>query len=384
MTWSSSRRSGRSDPTGHGQAEGRRTMMLVRRLLGCSRGCPRGARRRRRRQAANPVARGRQAHRGGAQLRFDMQLTVEAGGTSVAIAASGATRGQDSAKMTMSTSGGPRERRDRHVAAGGGATRDVMRSPTLRRRAPAGSMVRLDLDPGGRSSGLDYSGSSRRRGRSAARARHRVDDSVGTAAVAGKPTTRYRVVIDPSERPGGPRLREQLHAIERAGVRLPRLTEDVWIGRDGRIAGSASIPLRAAGPRDRRDDDVPRLRRSGVDLRAAARAGLRLQAERPATASASRSWATTSSRMSSSRALRRPADRAADLVDRRDPVEHVLDPLPVDLVVGHIRDLRLRAGQLDDPLARARGSRSGSPSRRCRSRPRSPRPSARASARIVS
>ena len=30
--------------------------------------------------------------------------------------------------------------------------------------------------------------------------------------------------------------RRQLRAIERAGVRLPRLTEDVWVGSDGRIS----------------------------------------------------------------------------------------------------------------------------------------------------
>ncbi len=47
------------------------------------------------------------------------------------------------------------------------------------------------------------------------------------------------------------------------------------------------------------------------------------------------------------RAGRLPADRAGDLVDRGLPVEHVLDPLAVDLVVRHIDDLRGRARQLD-------------------------------------
>src|SRR5690242_16517505 len=45
-----------------------------------------------------------------------------------------------------------------------------------------------------------------------------------------------------------------------------------------------------------------------------------------------------------------PGDRAGDLVDRRLAVEHVFDPLSVDLVVGDVRELRARLRQLADAL----------------------------------
>ena len=62
------------------------------------------------------------------------------------------------------------------------------------------------------------------------------------------------------------------------------------------------------------------------------------------------------------RSLGLPADRGGDLLDRRDAVEHVLDPLSVDAVVLDVLELRRRAGRGDhalgevddpDPLLRA-------------------------------
>jgi hypothetical protein len=74
---------------------------------------------------------------------------------------------------------------------------------------------------------------------------------VGTAAVAGKPTTRYKVVIDTKRAAKAvPAFAKQLRTIERAGVHLPRLTEDVWIGSDGRIRRvGLSFPLVQQGVR---------------------------------------------------------------------------------------------------------------------------------------
>ena len=54
------------------------------------------------------------------------------------------------------------------------------------------------------------------------------------------------------------------------------------------------------------------------------------------------------------RPLGLPADRRTDLLRRRDPVEHVLDPVLVDLVVGDVRERRGRVGQLDHPLGERR------------------------------
>ena len=53
-------------------------------------------------------------------------------------------------------------------------------------------------------------------------------------------------------------------------------------------------------------------------------------------ASCERSNAITSARMSSSERVRSPAGRCLDLRGRGDPVQHVLDALPVDLVVREV------------------------------------------------
>ena len=177
-------------------------------------------------EAANPVVAAAKRTADARSSVFDMQMTVEASGTSIAIAASGAMRGQDSAKMTMSTSGG-------------GVT---PRSTCFGRRgdAPQGKTWRLDLDLSAAKLGLDWS-SSRRRGRSRS-------STMSTLEPRSPSRPRYgRDRYERAARAAPPS--QQLHAIERAGVRSA--ADERLIGRDAG-SGRPLIPLRAAGsPRDR-------------------------------------------------------------------------------------------------------------------------------------
>ena len=90
---------------------------------------------------------------------FDMQMTVQAAGQSVAITGSGSMRGQDSAKMTMRTSGGGVDVAfDMRMLRESGSLVMYMRSASLRAALPAGkTWMRLDLDIAAAKLGLDYS-----------------------------------------------------------------------------------------------------------------------------------------------------------------------------------------------------------------------------------
>ena len=70
--------------------------------------------------------------------------------------------------------------------------------------------------------------------------------------VAGSSTTHYRAVVDLRRAARAvPAYGKQLAAVERAtGIRLGRLTQDVWVGNDGRIRRLRSrTPTSAQGVR---------------------------------------------------------------------------------------------------------------------------------------
>ena len=128
-----------------------------------------------------------------------------------------------------------------------------MRSPTFRATLPKPkTWMRLDLDLAAAKLGLDFT-ELIQTSRTLGPLEHGIVSTkrVGTAAVAGKPTTRYKVVIDTKRAARAvPAFAKQLRTIERAGVRLPRLTEDVWVGSDGRIRRVAlSFPFVQQGVR---------------------------------------------------------------------------------------------------------------------------------------
>lgn len=190
-------------------------------------------------EAANPVVAAAKRTAEARSSVFDMQMRVGAGGTSIAIAANGAMRGQDSAKMTMRMrGGGVNAAIDMLMLREAGRLVMYMRSPTFRATLPAGkTWMRLDLDLAAAKLGLDYS-ELIETSRTLGPLEHGIVSTtrVGTATVAGKSTTRYKALIDTKRAARAvPAFAKQLRTIERAGVRLPRLTEDVWIGSDGRI-----------------------------------------------------------------------------------------------------------------------------------------------------
>jgi hypothetical protein len=205
-------------------------------------------------QAANPVVAAAKRTAEARSSVFDMQMKVEAAGTSVAITASGAMRGTDTAKMTMRmTAAGVNSAIDMLMLREAGRLVMYMRSPTFRATLPKGkTWMRLDLDLAAQRLGIDYS-EVIETSRTLGPLEHGLVSTrrVGTAVVAGMETTRYKAVIDTKRAARAvPAFAKQLRAMERQGVRVPRLTEDVWVGRDGRIRRvGLSFPFAQQGVR---------------------------------------------------------------------------------------------------------------------------------------
>jgi hypothetical protein len=170
---------------------------------------------------------------------LDMQVTTSAGGSSVVLTGTGATRGTD-VKVSMK------------VGAGAGAsTMDVillrepsgfvmyMRTPALRSQLPAGkSWLRVDFEKEAAKLGVDFSGLLDASQTLGPLQRGLVSTTrVGRETVAGKPTTHYRAVVDVHRAAAAlPSYAKQVRAIEKAmGARLGRTTQEVWVGTDGRI-----------------------------------------------------------------------------------------------------------------------------------------------------
>jgi hypothetical protein len=205
-------------------------------------------------EAANPVVAAAKRTADARSSVFDMQMTVEAGGQRVSITGTGAMRGQDTAKLAMRTSAaGKSIAFDMLMLREAGRAVMYMRSPTFSASLPKGkTWMRLDLDLAASKLGVDYS-ELIETSRTLGPLEHGLVSTkrVGTATIAGKPATQYRAVIDTKRAAKEvPAFAKQLRAIERAGVRLPRLTEDVWVGSDGRISRVGfAIPLVQQGVR---------------------------------------------------------------------------------------------------------------------------------------
>jgi hypothetical protein len=114
-----------------------------------------------------------------------------------------------------------------------------MRSPVFRSELPPGkTWIRIDLQQQGANLGIDF-GSLLSSSQAFPPLAHGLvaTSRLGTDTVAGKRARHFRVVVDhrraASRLPG---YAKQLAAIERAtGVALRRVTQDVWVGPDGRI-----------------------------------------------------------------------------------------------------------------------------------------------------
>jgi hypothetical protein len=129
-----------------------------------------------------------------------------------------------------------------------------MRSPVFVAQLPKGkSWVRIDLQTQGANLGLDF-GSLIGQSETLAPLEHGLVSTklVARERVAGRSTTHYRAVVDLRRAARAvPAYGKQLAAVERAtGVRLGRVTQDVWVGNDGRIRRlRSSTPTSVQGVR---------------------------------------------------------------------------------------------------------------------------------------
>jgi len=116
-----------------------------------------------------------------------------------------------------------------------------LRSPILQPQLPAGKKwVRIDLQKEGAKLGFDFSALL---GAPTSQSTQIVDlgvvktTSLGRATVAGRSTSHYRVRVDydlAARR--APALRPTIAKLEQlAGVHSLKLTQDVWVGSDGRL-----------------------------------------------------------------------------------------------------------------------------------------------------
>jgi hypothetical protein len=205
--------------------------------------------------AANPVvaAAERSAKARSTTMQFSTATAIPGLGRFVT-SGTGAQRGK-SATMTMRSTGAGRVvKMDAIALAERGAFVMYMRSPLFRPQLPPGkTWVRFDLQKAGASVGIDFSalaGSAQ----ALAPLWHGLvsTKSLGGAVVEGKPTTHYRAIVDYRRAAAKvPSFAKQLATIERtAGVRLGRVTADVWVGADGRIRRFRTVtPTRVQGVR---------------------------------------------------------------------------------------------------------------------------------------
>jgi hypothetical protein len=190
--------------------------------------------------AKSPVlaAAERTANARSATVRLHVVQTAPGAGR-VVMTGSGAQRGMSVRMHARATGQGVAFTMDVVGLPERGAYVMYMRSPALRSQLPRGkSWVRIDLQKQGERLGMDFSSIL-----STSQAFPPLENGLvsarrlGTEAVAGKPASHFRVVVDHRRAAARvPGYAKQLAALERTtGVRLGRVTQDVWVGRDGRI-----------------------------------------------------------------------------------------------------------------------------------------------------
>lgn len=203
-------------------------------------------------QAENPVVSAVKRSSGAHSSLLDLQVTTSAGGQSVVMAGTGATRGTD-VKVSMKVGAGAAASKvDMIMVREPSGFVMYMRTPALKTQLPAGkSWLRLDFEKEAAKLGLDFSGILDASQSLGPLQRGLVSTSrLGRETVAGKPTTHYRAVVDVHRAAAAlPSYAKQIRAIEKAtGTRLGRTTQDVWVGADGRIRRiRSSTPTVVAG-----------------------------------------------------------------------------------------------------------------------------------------
>jgi hypothetical protein len=191
-------------------------------------------------EAANPVvsAAKRSATAKTTELQLHMTANVP-GSPRVVMTGHGSTSGQRVSLHMQTNTAGQRFAMDAIGLVERGGYVMYMRSPAFSGQLPGGkTWVRFDLQKAGASVGLDFA-SLIGQSQTLAPLEHGLVSTkrLGSERVAGKPTTHYRAVIDVRRAALAlPAYAKQLATIERTtGVRLGRVTQDVWVGSDGRI-----------------------------------------------------------------------------------------------------------------------------------------------------
>jgi hypothetical protein len=191
--------------------------------------------------AADPVVAAAKKSSTARSTKLQLHMRTNASGIPpVVLSGSGATSGQRVSMHVKTTVVGRRVPMDAIGMVEGGHYVMYMRSPLLQSQLPQGkTWVRIDLQTAGGSVGLDLSSLVGQQQTLAPLAHGLVSTRrLGPESVAGKPATRYRAVVDLRKAARAlPAYAKQLATLERtAGVRLGRVTQDVWVGSDGRIS----------------------------------------------------------------------------------------------------------------------------------------------------
>ncbi len=190
-------------------------------------------------QAANPVVSAVERSADARSSVVDMQVRTSARGATLVLTGTGTVRGKE-AKLTMRTStAGQSIAMDVIMLREAGGYAMYMRSPSLSSQLPAGkSWLRFDLQKAVAKLGVDFSSLIESSRALAPLEQGLVSTKrVGRDSVAGKPTTHYRAVVDVHRAAAAvPEYAKQVAALERAaGIRLGRVTQEVWVGTDGRV-----------------------------------------------------------------------------------------------------------------------------------------------------
>jgi hypothetical protein len=205
---------------------------------------------------SNPVVAAAKRTAAAKSTTFQMSITTAVPGQRVTMTGAGAQRGTDVKLTLRGRSQGVAFRFDAILVREGGRYVLYMRSPLFRSQLPPGkTWLRIDLSKQGANLGIDFSSLLSSSQTFVPLEKGLVSTTrMGREVVAGRPTTRYRAVID-IERASraSPAYGQQVAAIERAtGVELGRVPYDVWIAGDGRIRRVRfSTPTVAGGTRGR-------------------------------------------------------------------------------------------------------------------------------------
>ncbi|HXF99047.1 MAG TPA: hypothetical protein VNJ46_10590 [Gaiellaceae bacterium] len=189
--------------------------------------------------ASGPVVEAAKRTAGATSLTFRMTVGTSVAGQRMVMTGSGVQKGANARISFRMRAQGTAFRADVILLREGGRYVLYLRSPLVRAQAPPGkSWLRLDLSRQAATAGVDLGSLFSVSQTFGPLERGLVSTTrLGREVVAGRPATRYRVLVDVRRAARAlPAYREQVAALEQAtGLRLGRVRYDVWIADDGRM-----------------------------------------------------------------------------------------------------------------------------------------------------